>query len=94
MKSAALELARRHEAETFDRFSSHGGSASAAATRRLCSRFDVLRVPNPTERREVMGAIEFDPDEIAAKVPGCNERRAGAAERVKHGPAGLAERAD
>jgi hypothetical protein len=38
-----------------------------------------------------MGAVEFDPDEIAVKVLRCNKRRAGAAERVKHDPAGLAE---
>jgi hypothetical protein len=41
-----------------------------------------------------MGAVEFDPDEIAVKVLGCNERRAGAAERVKYDPASLAERPD
>jgi hypothetical protein len=41
-----------------------------------------------------MGAVEFDPDEIAAKVLSGYERRAGAAERVKHDPARLAERLD
>ena len=41
-----------------------------------------------------MGDVEFDPDEIAVEVLRCNERRAGAAERVKNDPTGLAERPD
>ena len=41
-----------------------------------------------------MGAVKFDPDEIAVKVFRCNERRTGAAEGVKNDPTGLAERPD
>lgn len=70
-------------------------TAKAAATRGgICRHPDVLRVLKATGRRKVMGVVEFDPDEIAAKVLRCNERRAGAAERVKHDPTGLAERPD
>jgi len=61
---------------------------------RLCRRPDVLHVAKAPGRCEVTGVVKFDPDEIAAKVLGCNERRAGATERVQHGPAGLAEYSD
>jgi hypothetical protein len=41
-----------------------------------------------------MGDVEFAPDEIAVKVLRRNERRTGAAERVKNDLTGLAERSD
>ncbi len=71
-----------------------GSSRAFRHEGRLCRRPDVLHVAKAPGRCEVMGVVKFDPDEIAVKVLRCNERRAGAAERVKYDPASLAERPD
>src|ERR1700674_5200049 len=64
-----------------------GGGEEAAS----CGGPGIARLLHALARSQVMSSIKLDADESTAQIARCQERGAGAAERIEHDPVGLAE---
>lgn len=70
------------------------GNTALARRGALCGGAYIFCLAQSAERRQIVGLVKLDADISAAKLPGCDKRRARATERVKDSAGRLAESSD